>query len=108
MSSLSRPPSRRRVACGYLGRAQRDEMAALVGVAANLRAILAAHVAFKLVNGSCLRPAHDVQRDGLVRVAAKAFNLKVNVARIERVAQRRRGLRGALKAEHALVPGSAR
>jgi hypothetical protein len=51
-------------------------MAALVGVAPNLRAVLAAHVAFQFVNRRCLGSAHDVQRYGLMRVTAKAADLK--------------------------------
>jgi hypothetical protein len=50
---------------------------------------LAAHVALQFVNWRCLWPAHDVERDGLVRVTAKAPDLKIEVARIERVAEGR-------------------
>jgi hypothetical protein len=48
--------------------------------------------------------AHDIERDGLVRVAAKAADFEIAKARVEGVAQRRRWLRRSLKAEHALVP----
>jgi len=51
-----------------------------------------------------LRSPHDVERDGLVRVAAKAFDFEIAKPGVERVAERRRWLRRALKAEHALVP----
>jgi hypothetical protein len=71
-------------------------------MAANLRTVLAAHVPFQLVDGRGLRPAHDVERDGLMRVAAEAFHLKIGVPGIECVAQGRRGLGRALKAQHAL------
>ena len=42
-----------------------------------------------------------------MRVAAKAFHFEITIARIERITERRRGLRRSLKAEHALVPGDA-
>jgi hypothetical protein len=35
-----------------------------------------------------LRSPHDVKRDRLVRVAAKAFHFEVAIARIERVTER--------------------
>ena len=40
--------------------AQRDQMAALVRITPNLRAVLAAHVALQLMDRRCLRSAHDV------------------------------------------------
>jgi hypothetical protein len=52
----------------------------------------------------CLRSAHDVEGNGLVRVAAKAFHFEIAIPGIDRVAQRRRWLRRTLKAEHAPVP----
>jgi hypothetical protein len=67
-------------------------MAALVGVAANLRAILAAHVTFQFVNGRRLRPADDVERYGLVGVAPEAADLKVETPGIQGIAEARRGL----------------
>ena len=51
-------------------------MTALVGIAAEPGAVPAAHRAFKLMNVCCLRPAHDVQRDGLLCVAAEAEHEK--------------------------------
>ena len=57
--------------------------------------------------GVGLGPPHDVERDGLMNVAPEAADLKIGVARIERVAEGRRGLRGTLKGEHALRPGFA-
>ena len=59
-------------------------MAALVGIAPDLRAVLAAHVALQFVDWCCLRPAHDIQGDGLVRIAAEAADF----ARIDRVTER--------------------
>src|SRR4051794_1389127 len=46
-------------------------MAALVGIAPDLCAILASHVAFQLVN--CSRPGttDDIERNGLMRIAAE-------------------------------------
>ena len=43
---LTRPPRRGRVARRNLRRSQCDQMAALVGIAPNLRAIPASHVTF--------------------------------------------------------------
>jgi hypothetical protein len=51
-----------------------------------------------------LRSPHDAEGNGLVRAAAKAFHFKIAKSGAYRVAQRRRWLRRALKAEHALVP----
>ena len=48
------------------------------------------------------------ERDGLMRVAAKAFDFEVAVPGIERVAERRGWLCRSLKAEHALIPRLAR
>ena len=70
--SLPRPPRRWRIARRYLRRTQRDEMAALERIAANLRTVPASHVALQLVDRRGLRPPHDVKRDGLMRVAAEA------------------------------------
>jgi hypothetical protein len=61
-------------------------------VAPHLRAVLAAHVALQLMNRRALRSPHDVERDGLVRVAAEASDFETAVARIDRAAQRRRWL----------------
>ena len=64
-------------------------MAALVRIAPNLRAVLAAHVALQFMDRRRLRSAHDVERDGLVRVAAKAFHFEIAVPGVDRVAERR-------------------
>src|SRR6476660_5970747 len=79
-------------------------MAPLVGIATNLRAILAAHVAFRFMDRRRLRSPHDVERDGLMCVAAKAFNFQIAEPRVDGVAQRWRWLRRSLKAQHPLVP----
>src|SRR5271166_2357289 len=104
LSALSRPPVRRRIARRNLGTPKRHQVAALVRIAANLRAVLAPHVALQLVDRRCLRSPHDVEGNGLVRVAAKATDLKIEVARIEGVTQRWRRLSRALEGEHALIP----
>jgi hypothetical protein len=83
-------------------------MAALVGMASNLRTILAPHVAFKLMDGGRLWPAHDVQSHGLVRVATKAANLKIEVSGVQGVAKRRGRLRRSFVSKHTLVPCLAR
>ena len=83
-SSLPRPPCRRRVHRADLRRPKRDQMAPLVGIATDLRAILAAHVAFQLMNRRRLRSPHDVERDGLMGVAAKAFHFEVAIPCIAR------------------------
>ncbi len=71
------------------------------------RIVLATHVSFQFVDRHRLRPAHDVQRDRLVSVITEAPDLKIPVAGVQRVTERRRGLRGPLVAQHALVPGLA-
>src|SRR4029079_11484405 len=101
---LSRPPCRRWIVGRNSLRSQRYKLAALVGIAPDLRAILAAHVPFEFVDRCCLRSPHDVQGDGLVCVAAKAFHFEVAVSGVERIAERGRWLRWSLKAEHTLVP----
>ena len=54
-------------------------MAALIGIAANLRAILAAQVSLQFVDRRRFRPRNDVQRHGLVGVAAEAADLEVEI-----------------------------
>jgi hypothetical protein len=46
-------------------------MAALVRIAPDLRAVVAPHVPFQLMNRRGLRPADDVERDGLMRVVPR-------------------------------------
>ena len=65
---------------------------------------LRARIASGTVDGRRLRSAHDVERDGLVRVAAEAANFEINISGIERIAERGRRLRGAAIAEHSLSP----
>ena len=57
------------------------------------------------MNRRRLRPPDDVQRDGLVGVAAETFDFEVMVAGVERIAEGRGRLRWTLVAQHALVPG---
>ena len=47
---------------------------------------------------------HDIECYRPVRVAAKAPELEIRVARIECVSEGRRGLRRPLEGEHALGP----
>jgi hypothetical protein len=54
-------------------------MAPLVGIAPHFGAVLAAHVTFQLMNLRCLWSPHDVEGNGLVRVAADAADLKIGV-----------------------------
>jgi hypothetical protein len=61
-------------------------MAALVRIAANLRAVLAAHVALHFVDRRRLRTAHNVERNGLVRVAAKAPDFATSRTLLDAVA----------------------
>src|SRR5438552_2744095 len=82
-------------------------MTSLVRIAANLRAVLAPHVAFQFMDWRRLRPTHDIQRDRLVRLAAKAFDFEIEITSVEGVAECWRRLSGSLKAKHALVPGLA-
>jgi hypothetical protein len=106
-SSFSWPPCRRRVAGRNFVRSQRYELAALVGIATDLRTIPATHVSFQFVNRRCFGPPHDIQRHRLMRVAAKAFDFEIKITGVERVAERRRRLGRSPKAEHALVPSIA-
>jgi hypothetical protein len=56
----------------------------------------------------CLRPAHDVQRHRLMRVAAEAADLKIEISSVQGVAEAGRGLSRSFESEHALVPGDTR
>ena len=68
-------------------------MAALIGITAHLRAVLAAHITLRLMDRRRLRAAHNVEGNGLMGIAAEAADLKIEVTRVERVTQGRRGLR---------------
>ena len=46
----------------------------------------------------------DVEGNGLMRVAAKAFHFEIAIAHMEGITQRGRWLRRTLKAQHPLVP----
>ena len=81
-------------------------MAAFVRIAADLRAVLAPHVAFQFMDRRCLRSPHDVQGDGLMRVAAKAADFEIAKSGIERVAERGRWLRRNLKPSMRLFHAS--
>jgi hypothetical protein len=64
-------------------------MAPLERIAAHLRAVLAAHVALKLMDRRRLRAPNDVQGDRLVGIAAEAPDFKIKAARVERITQGR-------------------
>jgi hypothetical protein len=64
-------------------------MAALIGITAHLRAVLAAHVTLQLMDRRCLRAAHNVEGNRLMGIAAEAADFKIQVACIERVTQGR-------------------
>ena len=64
-------------------------MAPLVGIAPDFGALAAAHVAFEFMDRRCLRSPHDVEGNGLMRVAAKAFHFEIAKPGVDRVAQRR-------------------
>jgi len=72
-----------------------------------LRTILATHVTLKLVYRRPFRPANDVERYGLIGIASEAANLKIAVARVQRIAEGGRWLRRPLKGQHAHVPSLA-
>jgi hypothetical protein len=82
-------------------------MTALERIAANLRAILAAHVALQFVDRCRLWSADHIEGHCLMRVAAETANLKIEIPGIERVTQGWRWLRWTLVAKHTLVPGFA-
>ena len=67
-------------------------MAALVRIAANLRTVPASHVSFQFVDRGGLWPPHDVERDGLVRVAAEAADFEIEVTGVEGITERRRSV----------------
>jgi hypothetical protein len=88
----------------WLPGARRDGSACRV--APNLRAILAPHVPLQFVDGRCLRPPHDVQRHGLVCIAAEASDFKVAMAGVQGVTEGRGRLRRTFVSEHTLIPSN--
>jgi hypothetical protein len=60
-------------------------MAAFERIALQLRAVTTAHIALELVDGCRLSAPENVQRDRPMGTAAEAFDLKVQVAGIERI-----------------------
>ena len=51
-------------------------------------ALATAHVAFQFVDRRRLSPAYNIERDGLVVVAAEAFDFEVKLAGVQGVAKR--------------------
>jgi hypothetical protein len=72
-------------------------MAALERIAPDGRAVLAAHIALKFMDRSRFRSAEDVQRNGLMGIAAQTLHLQIAVSGIEGITQSRRGLGWPLK-----------
>src|SRR3984885_4905819 len=68
------------------------QRAPLVGVAPQLRAVLAAHVSFQLMDRRVLRPANDVECDRLISVAAEAANLEPAKSAVDALRDCWRGL----------------
>jgi hypothetical protein len=60
--------------------------------------VAATHIALQLVDRHPLPAAHDVERDRLVGVTAQAFDLKVEIAGIDRIASVGEGWAGPWKA----------
>src|SRR4030088_1092986 len=89
-STLPWPPSGWWVIGGYFRRPQRHQVAALIRVAPDLRAILASHVTLQFVDRCRLRPTDNIQRHRLVRIAAEAPDFEIAVARVESVTSRGR------------------
>lgn len=79
-------------------------MAAPVRMAAELRAVLAPHVAFQFVDRRSLRPPDGVEGNRLMRAAAEAFDFEVQEAGIEGIAEGRGRLGRPLVSEHSLIP----
>ena len=67
-------------------------MAALERTAPDLRAVLAPHIALKLVDRRRLWSADDIERDSLLGVAAEAADLQIAITRVERVTEGGGGL----------------
>jgi len=62
-------------------------MAALVVIAADGRAVLAAQVPLQFVDRRRLRPADGIEGNCLMGIAAEAADLQVKVAGVDRVAE---------------------
>ncbi len=60
------------------------------------------------MDGGRLWPSHDIQRDGLMRIAPEAADFEVAVSGIECIAHRGGRLGWSPVAEHALIPRLAR
>jgi hypothetical protein len=67
-------------------------MASLERATLQLRTALAPHVSLQLVDRGRLRSSNNIERDGLVGVAAQTTDLKIAITRVEGVTEVRRGL----------------
>ena len=55
------------------------------------------------MDGRGFRPADNIQRHGLVRVAPEAANLKLEISGVQGISECRRRLHQTLESEHALI-----
>jgi hypothetical protein len=76
-------------------------MTALERITTKLRTILAPHIAFQLVDWRSLWTTNNVQRHGLMSVAAETFDFKIEISGVKRVAERRRRLGRTSVGEHS-------
>jgi hypothetical protein len=65
-------------------------------------------IPLQFVDGCGFRPADDIQRHRLMRIAAEAADLKVEISCVEGIAQRRGRMGWPLVPEHAGIPRLAR
>ena len=69
--------------------AQHNKTTPLERISTNLRTVLSAHVALQLVDRRCLRSPDDIERNGLMGVAAETADPKVAVPGIQGIADGR-------------------
>jgi hypothetical protein len=81
-------------------------MTALIGIAGHLRAVFASHIALQLVDRRRLLPAHDVERNSLMSVAAETADLKIDVPALSASPSVGDGCAGPLKSSMRLVQAS--
>ena len=105
LSPSRQPPRRLWITSRNLCPPQRDHMAALVGIAPNRAAIRATQASLQFMDRCRLWSADDVERDGLVRVAPEAADLKISIVGIQCFAESGGRLGRPLEREHTFVPG---
>ena len=89
-------PTNRAMKSRYIATSQPHQMAAFVGIAALLRAWLAAHALF--------RPPGDGRLHRVVRSASNAFHFQIAIAGVERATAQWRWLRRPAIAFQAQIP----